>query len=465
MKRICLSWLLVFTFSLGLLRAEQAPRNLALQENPPLVPIEMRRPGFWISRHASPDSIMMDASAIAAFNKQIVRKGGVSQLAEQPLFMSAKQLRKAIDECFTIIRANGKYDAQGTKLDQSFWKALESQTNTSAIKPRNESRFGFPIRFTNQRLAPHSDIISNSYLDHEFDYLQNSGFDIGEPLIIRHESKDGNWYFAHGRASMGWFLKQDIAVLDWESWLRYQQSADFILSISEKSDLYLDASRRDFWGLIRMGSRLPLLGETPDCYELLLPGEPGRTVFISKKDAHQGYLPFTARNVYELGLAAQNAPYGWGDLNAEYDCSGLIKQVYQCFGIFLPRNGGAQYTAATTRYEFTGKETPDQREEILAQNAIPAATLLRFPGHIMLYLGSVDGKSYILHAVWGIRIPPSEAGDKDQVIAINRTAVSDLSLGLGSKKRQPAPQAHRLFQAYECRIRKLSCTNGSSSSQ
>jgi hypothetical protein len=434
MNKAKLYWLLVFALSFALLVAEEAPRNLALTENPPLVPIEMKRPGYWISRHASPDSIMMDAAAIAAFNTQVVRKGGVSQLGEQPLSMNEKSLNKAIDECYTMIRNTGKFDAQGTQLQKSFWKELETTLNKGAIKPRNPSRFGFPIRFSNQRLAPISDIITTSYLDNEFDYLQNSGYDIAEPLIIRHESTDGKWYFANGRTSMGWFLKEDIALMDWESWLRYQQSRDFIVTTSDKSDLYRDAARTDFWGLIRMGNRLPWVSETADCYEVLLPGAEGKTVFISKKDAHYGYLPYTARNVYELGLGALNAPYGWGDLNAEYDCSGLIKQVYQCMGIYLPRNGSAQYAVGSAIHVFDGTEEALQKEEIIAQIAIPAATMLRFPGHIMLYLGSVDGKSYVLQAIWGVRIPAVDGQDKDQVIAANRTLVSDLSLGQYSKK-------------------------------
>ncbi|MCB5252425.1 MAG: hypothetical protein LHW51_05540, partial [Candidatus Cloacimonetes bacterium] len=65
---------------------------------------------------------------------------------------------------------------------------------------------------------------------------------------------------------------------------------------------------------------------------------------------------------------------------------------------------------------------------------IPAATLLRFPGHIMIYLGSVEGESYILHALWGVSIPPPDGQEEDQLIVVNRTVVSDLSLGLGSKK-------------------------------
>ncbi|MCB5252791.1 MAG: SH3 domain-containing protein, partial [Candidatus Cloacimonetes bacterium] len=373
MYKISLYWLIALAFSFGLLIAQEPPRILPLQENPPLVPIEMRRPGFWISRHANPDSIMMDAAAIKAFNAQVRRKGGVSTLADKPLVTKGKNLRKLINECFSIIRANGKYDAQGNELDRSFWRKLEAQLNRSAIKPSNQARFGYPIRFCNQRLAPYADIISSRASNSEFDYLQNSGFDIGEPLIIKHISTDGNWYFASGRASSGWFWKEDIALMAWEDWLSYRQSVDFIVTTSDKSDLYLDAARRDFWGLIRMGCRLPLLSETADCYELLLPGEQTQSVFISKNDGHKGYLPFTARNIYELSLGVQDSPYGWGDLNAEYDCSGLVKQVYQCFGIFLPRNGAAQYISGTAKYEFDGHELPPQKEDILAQNAIPAA--------------------------------------------------------------------------------------------
>ena len=103
-------------------------------------------------------------------------------------------------------------------------------------------------------------------------------------------------------------------------------------------------------------------------------------------------------------------------------------------GIYLPRNGSAQYAVGSAIHVFDGTEEALQKEEIIAQIAIPAATMLRFPGHIMLYLGSVDGKSYVLQAIWGVRIPAVDGQDKDQVIAANRTLVSDLSLGQYSKK-------------------------------
>jgi len=217
-----------------------------------------------------------------------------------------------------------------------------------------------------------------------------------------------------------------------EDWLSFQASEAFIVTTAEKSDLYLDPQRTEYHGLIRMGNRLPLITQHDDCYELLLPGSQKQRAFIAKSDAHPGYLPYTARNVYEQAFKAQNTPYGWGDLNAEYDCSGLIQQLFACFGILLPRNGAEQYKAACSHHEFASNTLPQSREESIRQNAVPAATLLRLPGHIMLYLGSVEGKAYALHSLWGIRRPNPD--QEDDVIAVNRTVVTDLSPGLGSRR-------------------------------
>ena len=60
---------------------------------------------------------------------------------------------------------------------------------------------------------------------------------------------------------------------------------------------------------------------------------------------------------------------------------------------------------------------------------MPGATLLRLPGHIMLYLGTVDGRPYVVQEIWGYREP---GPGRDRVRLINRVVVSDLSLGTGS---------------------------------
>ncbi len=432
MRKLVLLFLLILPLLPGLeLMAQERPKNLALVENPPLVPIEMRRPGFWISRHPAPDSLLMDAAQIATFNRMVQRKGDLGQIMESSPTIRANHLKKQINDCFNLAKATGKFTQDGSPPTADFWPFMKQQTNLTAIKASQNTRFAFPKRFTNQRLIPYPGILSKIALDTEFDYIQNSGFDVAEPLVIYHDSKDGNWVFGAGRASSGWFLKEDLVFLDRVAWLQYQQAGAFVISIADKSDLYLDEARTRYLGLIRLGTRLPLIAEHATVFEVLLPTQ--QSAYIAKRDLHLGFVPYTARNVYELAFSTLNAPYGWGDLNAEYDCSGLLKQLFQCFGIYLPRNGGAQYSAGHTLYEFAAGESSREREARIAEKGIPAQTMMRMPGHIMLYLGSVEGKSYALHALWGISRPSGEG--KDEVIAANKTLVSDLSLSEGSKRK------------------------------
>jgi len=426
--RFSILLLLAFTTQLF---AQQYPKYLALQEQPPLVPIQMRRPGFWISRHPAPDSLLMNAARIDAFNRQILRKGLVEEIENAAPIVKADKLKRQIEDCYDMAKNSSKYLQDGSPITDKFWQELHRQLNLTSIKSSQNTRFAFPIRFCNQRLIPYSAILTRSALDLDFDRVQNSGFDIGEPLIIYHDSRDGKWVFGAGRASSGWFLKADLAFYERDDWLMYQQNKSFIVSTRDKSDLYLDEACTQFYGIIRLGTKLPIRSERDKTYELILPSK--ESAFIYKSDVHPGFVPYNARKVYELAFTALNAPYGWGDLNAEYDCSGLLKQLFQCFGIFLPRNGGAQYSASSPLYEFPSAEGARERELQIAQRALPAQTLLRLPGHIMLYLGSVEGKSYALHALWGV----SRAGinGEDEVIAANKTLVSDLYLGDGSKRK------------------------------
>lgn len=428
-------WILVLVFILMpkavSAQAPQEPHYRAFREHPPLVSADMRRPGFWISLHPNPDSLFMDAVQIDEFNRQIQRKGDIGQIEQSSPIIRSQNLKRNITDCFNMAKASGKFRQDGSPTDKSFWQRIRNLCDISAIKAINNCRFALAIRFTNQRLIPCAEIITEQALDLEFDCLQNSGFDIAEPIVIYHESEDGEWVFGAGRASSGWFWRDDLVFVDRIAWLRYIQASDFVVSICDKSDLYLDSSCRDYYGLIRLGNKLPLLSVHGDLCEVLLPN--GNSAYIASHDVHHGFLPFNARNVYELAFSTLNAPYGWGDLNAEYDCSGFIKQLFQCFGIYLPRNGGAQYKACNSLYEFAEGDNPEIRETIIAQKALPAQTVLRMPGHIMLYLGSVDAKSYALHSLWGIRRPVRDA--EDEVIAPAKSIVSDLSLGDGSKRK------------------------------
>lgn len=407
-----------------------APNFYPQSEYPPLVSPDMKRPGFWISRHPAPDSTIMDAKAIKEFNRYVQKKGSVTQIIEHSKIINGNTLKKMINDAYITAKAQGIYDSIGTYTPNAFWQDTKQNLNLEKIKASTQVRFAFPLRFTSQRLAPSSANMNKKALDVEFDELQNSGYDIGTPTVIYHTSKDGLWAFGASSISVGWYQLKDIAFVSHTKWVDFQKPLKWIVSTEAKSDLYSDSTATQYLCFLRMGVKLPLVREYQDFYEVLIPTDSLRTAYISKHDAHQGYLPYTARNIYLQAFKLLNIPYGWGDMGGEYDCSGLIKQLFACFGIYLPRNGAQQEKAGKPLHSF--KDGSNGREEIIAKHASPGTTLLRLPGHIMLYLGSVNGKAYALHDTWGRREP--NAWDDDDVYVINKTVVSDLYLSKGSKR-------------------------------
>jgi len=68
---------------------------------------------------------------------------------------------------------------------------------------------------------------------------------------------------------------------------------------------------------------------------------------------------------------------------------------------------------------------------LIKNEAIPGITFLRRPGHIVLYLGSINKDIYVIHAVWGYK---ENIQSKDVLRVINRVVVSNLRIGHDSKK-------------------------------
>jgi hypothetical protein len=98
--------------------------------------------------------------------------------------------------------------------------------------------------------------------------------------------------------------------------------------------------------------------------------------------------------------------------------------LFSTFGILMPRNSKFQARMGIDIGQAESKAVKE-KEKILDQ-VIPLATILRLPGHIMLYLGKDRGRYYAIHNIWGIQ----KAGEFGPVLEkIGRVVVSDLSLG------------------------------------
>lgn len=405
----------------------------------PNVSPEMRSPGYWISRHPTPDRLVMDAQAIERFNSRIRReRGTVTAIWEHSTAISGRTIRTQINNLHNYVKGMRLHDAEGNRVTPEYWQELFRLENPAAIPSSIRVRFALASAFAHQRLAPSLANLNITPLDTDFDELQNSGYDIGSPIVLYHNSRDGNWAFGATSTTSGWFRLQDLSIVSREDWRNFQRSTDRVVCLSAKSDIWLDEAATRFHGSVRMGMSFPYQGETDSYYIVKMPvrtsdGASGlQNAYIAKSDARRGFLPYTVRNVYTQAFKMLNHSYGWGDMRGDWDCSSMLIHIYSCFGIRLPRNGLSQAVAGKLKHEFRGTEADSTKYATLLSKATGGVSMLQMKGHIMLYLGEVNGIPYAIHNTSGFRSPAPD--NMNYVHSINRTVVSDLELGRGSIK-------------------------------
>ena len=90
------------------------------------------------------------------------------------------------------------------------------------------------------------------------------------------------------------------------------------------------------------------------------------------------------------------------------------------FGFDLPRNSSTQAAVGNSfcKYENPRKSIKSKIRQV--KNWAPGITLLRFLGHIMLYLGEYQRQAYAMHAVWGVFT------SENKIMHIIKVLVTDL---------------------------------------
>jgi hypothetical protein len=150
-----------------------------------------------------------------------------------------------------------------------------------------------------------------------------------------------------------------------------------------------------------------------------------RKGYLSKdEDVRQGFLPYTQEYLAHQAFKMLHQSYGWGEMFGARDCSRFIMDIFATFGILMPRNSKLQAKIGIPLGHIEGM-TLKEKQRVL-DRAIPLATTLRLPGHIMLYLGKDKGNYYAIHNIWAIQ---KRGWFRPVLEKIGRVVVSDLSLG------------------------------------
>lgn len=91
------------------------------------------------------------------------------------------------------------------------------------------------------------------------------------------------------------------------------------------------------------------------------------------------------------------------------------------------RQKSIQESQDSTLYFDLSHLNVEQKKNFIQQQAVPFATLLGMKGHIMLYIGELDGQIYILHDIWGLRTLQNETQEGRKILG--KVVITSIEIG------------------------------------
>ena len=442
-KRLSLSFLFIVIVLLSLLAAQgMAPGILIASPRLPNVTPEMERPEFWIKKIENPKNLLLGPEKIQKMNEEnLMRKDlFLCRIRDLKEDWKREEVLSLLKEDWEDFGRTGqaRCGKSGTPLGEPFWNELKNNLNEESVKESSRMLLGLIVKRANIRVFPVDSLSVHAPNRYEFDRFQHSSISPGSPIGIYHFSKDRQWAYVQTSFIRGWVRLHDLAIAKERSEVvDYEEAKDRLLVTGNLAHIFGDLFLRQTVFLAQMGDSFPLLSFPGGAqmnnagYVIRIPSreETGDLTFKKgylrpKEDVHRGSLPFNQENVARQAFKMLNHRYGWGDSLGGRDCSRFIMDLFRTFGILMPRNSKEQATVGIELGLLEGKTEKEKRK--LLDQAIPLATTLRLPGHIMLYLGRDKGRHYVIHSIWGIQ----RSGTPDPKLEkIGRVVVSDLSLG------------------------------------
>ena len=384
---------------------------------------------FWIDKVEEPDAVIMNSAEIERFNKNTAyKKQTLNYFDETAPSYDVAWIKEKILKSYTGIKSRAPYFADGNKISSSFYSEIKEEMNLNNFyNTRQPTRYALTVNYTNQKIVPTELSLLKKRHQIHFDRNQNSALDIATPIAILHTSKDGFWHYGIGPTSYGWIRSRDIAFGKRDEIVNYLSSKNFVVTTAAKTSLMIQGKYHDY---LRMGVRLPLLMNIDDMTMVMVPirNKEGKLILsnatVKTEHVHKGYLPYTVKTILTQAFKFLHAPYGWGGMYGEQDCSKFLQEIYATTGLHLPRNSASQSDVGESKIELAALPI-ESKTRLIKSSALVGGSILHLKGHIVLYLGEYKGEPFIIHTVWG---------SSSKHHALGRTAVTSLNFNDYLKK-------------------------------
>lgn len=409
--------------SLGLLSSAGAyERTWTVPADTGVIGVERSQldPAWWVARQPDPDRVILDPQAIAAQNAKLMQLDrSMHDLAALPQTLERKQVAAWV-EGLSKRPTRPLYDDRGQPIASADLDAIVANANIATIPASQPTRYGLAVHRADLRAFPTRTRVFSTSDDHDIDRFQESALFPGDPVVIVHESRDGQWWFVVNTRYAAWVEKQFIAQGSADVVLSYGKKAPFrIVTGARATTVYTSEEPRVSELQLDMGVRVPVLadwpvgtpvngqhGYTSHVIELPVRDDDGSLRLVPallprREPTADAPLALTPRNLIEQSFRFLGERYGWGHGYNARDCSGFVSEVYRSMGVQLPRNTSDQAVSpALNRIAFNEKDSRDKRMAIVRE--LQVGDLVYIPGHVMMVIGQVDGEPYVIHDTTGL---------------------------------------------------------------
>lgn len=376
----------------------------------------MLEPHFWIAKSNEADKVLMNPEEIRDWNT--LTADAIDRVVEFEEYQETMTKDELVDKINTVSKVPTKtrYDKDLNPIPggSEYYDPFVENMNVDDIPVRFSVRFGITVRRTDLRVLPHKDpLYSDTKSMH--DQFQWTAVYALEPCAVLHTSADGQWYFVHIYTCFAWMPVEDVALFQSkEAMLEYAKSDPFVMITGDRVLTQPNTAHPEVSELqLDMGVRVPLCaadeigatvgGQKPDGnLVVLLPtrNEDGlvelkQALVARHADINLGYLPYTQENVILQAFKMLGQRYGWGGTFNARDCSAFLMDIFKTMGLNPPRNSTEQAKFAVGEAVINEPMTLEELEAVLDET--DAGTGIFMSGHVMLYIGKLDGEHYMIH--------------------------------------------------------------------
>ncbi|MFS8064503.1 MAG: SH3 domain-containing protein [Luteimonas sp.] len=398
-------------------------------------------PKFWVSRLKAPDKVLLDRAAIDARNVELFKvDDSMHDLRAIPATLDRAQVAGWIER--RSERPSRKlYDEQGQPVPDGDIDAIVANLDLAAIPATQPTRYGMVLQRAALRTFPTKLRVFRSDTDTDIDRFQESALFPGTPVVIVHSSGDGNWLFVVSPRYDAWIEARYVAEGDADAILAYAGKAPYRVVTGAKVRTVFTREQPQLSELqMEMGVRVPLAEMAADkpvngqypyaswIVDLPVRSDDGRLGFAPallqrNTDNAADYLALTRANIIRQGFKFFGERYGWGHSYNARDCSGFVSEVYASMGVQLPRNTSDQAVSPAFARTVLGPGASAAARRA-AMDALDVGDLIYIPGHVMMMIGRIHGRPYVIHDTSGGSLDDGHGGIRS--LHLNGVSVTPL---------------------------------------